>query len=92
MPFPPYVSAAYAAIFKSFYDARIELGPALYAAYSLAADTGLPAVRHPVVDFPGDSRALGGVLDEYILGTLLVAPAPIGGSSRNVYFPAGTRC
>ena len=88
MPFEPSVNATSAAIFKTFFDARAELVPALYSAYNRQSAAGLPAVRHPVMDFDSDA-ALRDVLDEFMLADLLVAPGPIGGASRSVYFPVG---
>ena len=85
-PFPPDVSPASAAIYRKFYGVRAELAVALYAAYDRQWSDGLPCVRHPVVDF-GDAAA-GAVADEYMLASLLVAPAPINATARSVYFPA----
>jgi hypothetical protein len=90
MPFPPFVNASSAAIYKAAYTARMELAPALYAAYAQQSAMGLPAVRHPLMDFDSDCTALGAVVDEFMLASLLIAPGPIGGTSRSVYFPAGS--
>lgn len=89
-PFPPFVSANYSQIFQTYYAARMQLQPALYAAYSQQYAAGIPAVRSLLLDFPSDFRALGGVVDEYLLTSLLVAPVGIGATSRYVYFPVGS--
>ena len=82
-----------AAIFKRHYDARAELLPALYSAYQRQGATGLPAVRHPVLDFDqgGDAARLGQVLDAYMFADLLVAPGQINATAREIYFPAASR-
>lgn len=88
MPFPPFVNSSSASIFKKFYDARQELIPALYSSYQRQNAQGLPAIRHPVLDFDSDA-ILRNVLDEFMFTDLLVAPGPIGGAFRSVYFPKG---
>jgi alpha-D-xyloside xylohydrolase len=91
MPFPPFVNASSAAIYKTYFDARRTLAPALYSAYALQYQQGLPAVRSLVLDFPGDAATLGKVADQFALAAgLLVAPAPVDLASRFVYFPAGS--
>mgnify|MGYP001352492753 CR=1 FL=1 len=127
-PYPPDVSASSAAIFKFYLNARLELVPALYAASRTAGTSGLPAVRHPLLDFPEvslennalslsfslslfffcllilfffssfssssssfflkDHVALRDVQNEFMFTSLLVAPAAIAATSRQVYFPA----
>jgi alpha-D-xyloside xylohydrolase len=89
-PFPPYVTSQYTAIFKKYYDVRASLQTALYSAYQRQSTTGLSCVRHPVLDFPHDGH-LGGITDQYMLGDLMVAPAPVNGTSRSVYFPVGSK-
>lgn len=87
VPFPPSVSTDSAAIFKKFYDARMTLIPSLYAAYEEQSQSGLPAVRSLLIDYWNDAT-LATIKDEYLLaGVLLIAPAPINGTSRYVYFP-----
>jgi alpha-D-xyloside xylohydrolase len=88
MPFEPSVNSTSASIFKTFFDARTELLPALYSSYQRQNELGIPAIRHPVIDFDTDS-ALRNVLDEYMFTDLLIAPGPIGGINRLIYFPKG---
>jgi alpha-glucosidase (family GH31 glycosyl hydrolase) len=89
-PYPPFVSPASAVIFKQYYDARTALIPTLYSAYQEQSVSGLPVVRSLVVDYPADAAALAKVQDEYLLASLLVAPAGVNATSRAVYFPAGS--
>jgi alpha-D-xyloside xylohydrolase len=86
MPFEPSVNSSSASIFKTFYDARTELIPALYSSYQRQSAQGLPALRHPVIDFDSDTN-LRNILDEFMFTDLLVAPGPIGEAYRSVYFP-----
>ena len=92
-PVPPFVPPGAAALFKVFYDARMELIPALYAAYSAQNAQGWPAVRSLVLDFGSGADAapiLGRITDQYMLASLLVAPVGIGRTSRSIYFPAAS--
>ncbi|MFZ2634968.1 MAG: TIM-barrel domain-containing protein [Rectinemataceae bacterium] len=69
---------------------RMALIPYLSLCAGRAASTGLPIMRHLVLDHPDDPRALA-TQDEFLLGSdLLVAPViEPGVESRKVYFPGG---
>lgn len=89
-PFPPYVDPGSAAIYREYYQQRVQLIPTLYAGYQQQGETGVPLVRSLGIDWPADIITLGGVQDQYMLGSLIVAPGPIGVDDRFVYFPAGS--
>jgi alpha-D-xyloside xylohydrolase len=69
---------------------RMALIPYLEEQFRKASVTGLPIIRHLVLDHPDDIRARE-IHDEYLLGPdLLVAPVvELGCDSRTVYFPEG---
>ncbi len=69
---------------------RMALLPYLALCARRTVATGLPVMRHLVLDFPDDPRAAA-VCDEYLLGdSLLVAPVvERGATGRSVYFPTG---
>lgn len=64
--------------------------PYQYALMQEAHETGIPPMRHLMLEFPEDERCFG-VEDEFMLGdALLVAPILEDYiESRTVYFPAG---
>jgi alpha-D-xyloside xylohydrolase len=68
---------------------RMSLIPYLYAAFAKYHRTGLPPFRPLVVDYPDDPKVYP-VEDAFLAGpSLLVAPAFVGQTQRNVYFPPG---
>lgn len=82
----PYESACRAAI-----EVRYRLLPHLYTLFQEAATRGAPIMRPLYYHYPQDEQAAD-VVDEFLLGETLLS-APIyeqGGTSRNVYLPAGT--
>ncbi|MFW6087866.1 MAG: TIM-barrel domain-containing protein, partial [Myxococcota bacterium] len=77
--------------FGRFARVHEALGPELVALATEAATTGLPMVRHLMLEFPDDPDTYR-VDDQYMLGdALLVAPVVTEGAvSRDVYLPPGT--
>ncbi|MDP3178293.1 MAG: glycoside hydrolase family 31 protein [Spirochaetaceae bacterium] len=69
---------------------RMALIPYLSLCARRASGTGLPILRHLVLDFPDDARAAE-IDDQFLLGeALLVAPVlEAGAAARSVFFPAG---
>lgn len=75
--------------FRRFARIHAALGPELAALAADAAVTSAPMVRHLMLDFPDDptSRAID---DEFLLGSLLVAPVLSEGAvTRTLYLPPG---
>jgi alpha-glucosidase len=70
---------------------RYRLIPYLYAAFSLAAETGAP-VQRPMIFADQYDRTAQDIDDQYLFGPdLLVAPVyEPGCTARQVYLPAGT--
>ena len=89
-PYPPYVSSDAAAIYQYYYNARMQLVPTLYTAWSVQNSIGYPVVHSLIMDYPNDSLTLSTITNEYSLAGLLVAPCDLFSSSRNVYFPANS--
>lgn len=71
-------------------EQRYEFLPEIYNVMKEAADTGLPALRPLVLEYPLDSNVYG-LDDEVLFGSdLLVAPVLSEGAlARGVYLPAG---
>ena len=68
---------------------RMNLLPELLRQAKIAASTGLPMMRHLVLDYPDDAQAQA-CHDEFMLGDLLIAPVlHEGATERAVYLPAG---
>ncbi|HEX7136400.1 MAG TPA: glycoside hydrolase family 31 protein [Vicinamibacterales bacterium] len=78
------------AINRGAIELRYRLLPEIYNAMNEAAETGVPAMRPLLLDFPGDESTYG-TDDEFLFGPdLLVAPVlEEGARSRGVYLPAG---
>ncbi len=77
-------------ICRSLSRLRMALVPYLRQQFRTAADTGLPVMRHLLIDHPDDPEAAR-IHDQFLLGPdLLVAPVITAGqASRKVYFPRG---
>lgn len=84
--------AATTAHFRRFARIHDALSDELSAWSAEAQETGVPIVRHLLLEFPGDRDAWL-VHDQYMLGdAFLVAPVTEeGATSREVYLPRGAR-
>ncbi|MCU1246260.1 MAG: Alpha-glucosidase [Acidobacteria bacterium] len=71
-------------------ELRYELLPTIYSAMRDAAESGVPAMRPLMLEFPDDERTYG-MDDQFLFGSdLLVAPVlSEGARSKGVYLPAG---
>jgi alpha-glucosidase len=71
-------------------ELRYELLPTIYNVLRDSSETGLPAMRPLMLEFPDDAATYG-LDDQYLFGSdLLVAPVlREGASTRNVYLPKG---
>ena len=71
-------------------ELRYELLPHLYNVMHEAAETGIPAFRPLVLEFPEDPR-VASLDDQFLLGSdLMLAPVVReGATEREVYLPAG---
>lgn len=78
------------AFFGRFARIHQALQPELEALAAEAATTGMPIVRHLMLEYPGDAETWD-ISDQYLLGPdLLVAPITEEGSTRrDVYLPEG---
>lgn len=71
------------------YNLRTNLLPYLYMQAMNAKNTGLPMMRHLVLEYPQDS-SVADIDDEFMLGDLLIAPIiEAGQTSRRLYLPHG---
>lgn len=72
-------------------ELRYELLPYIYNVMEQSSETGLPALRPLVLEFPGDEN-VAAIDDEFFFGgDLLVAPVLRGGvTERDIYLPEGT--
>ena len=77
-------------LFRRYAQLHVSLFPYLYTCAYEATRTGLPIMRHPMLEFPGDPAA-SNTDHEYLLGDrLLVAPVVTEGSiTRTLYLPRG---
>jgi len=77
-------------LFRRYARLHTSLFPYLYTYAHRAAETGLPIMRHPLLEFPDDNRTFDAEY-EYLLGEeLLVAPVVTDGArTRSLYLPAG---
>ena len=76
--------------FRHYARLHTSLFPYLYTYAHQAAETGLPIIRHPLLEFPDDSQVYDAKYG-YLLGKkLLVAPVVSEGSrTRSLYLPPG---
>lgn len=71
------------------YRLRSNLIPTLYYEALRSQETGLPMMRHLVLEYPEDPNTLD-IEDAFMMGNLLVAPILWEGQTqRRVYLPAG---
>src|ERR1051325_4221712 len=78
------------AINRRAIELRYQLLPEIYSVMRESAESGLPAMRPLLLEFPGDESTYGND-DEFMFGSdLLVAPVlREGATDRGVYLPAG---
>ena len=78
-------------IYKNYVDLHTALAPYITRLSAEACRTGMPVVRHLVLQYQNDANVYN-INDEFMLGDgLLVAPILTRGTtSRTVYLPAGT--
>ena len=78
-------------IYRNFTRLHTELIPYMQKYSKIACDTGMPPVRHLVLNYPTDT-AVYDMIDEFMLGEgLLVAPILAENTfERDVYLPAGS--
>lgn len=78
------------AINRRSIELRYRLLPTIYSAMRDAAQSGIPAMRPLMLDYPGDESTYG-MDDEFLFGSdLLVAPVLWeGATARGVYLPKG---
>ena len=71
-------------------ELRYELLPYIYSVMHDAAESGLPAMRPLMLEYPKDERTYG-IDDQFLFGSdLLVAPVLLeAAAQRSVYLPAG---
>jgi alpha-D-xyloside xylohydrolase len=77
-------------VFRNYARLHVSLFPYLYTYAHEATETGLPIIRHPMLEFP-DDPATAETEYEYLLGDrLLVAPVVTeGATTRALYLPKG---
>lgn len=82
--------AAYEGLNRRAIELRYELLPQIYNEMKLASETGVPALRPMMLEFPGDARAAR-LDDQFMFGSdLLVAPVLFEGRTRReLYLPQG---
>lgn len=74
---------------KHLHNLRMNLIPYLYDQAVKASETGLPMMRHLILDYPED-EPVRDVQDCFLLGDLLVCPVVRQGEEeREVYLPSG---
>jgi len=78
------------ALFRRYAQLHVSLFPYLYAYAQQATTTGLPIMRHLMLEYPDDPMAWS-TEDEYLLGEkILVAPVIAkGATTRSLYLPKG---
>ncbi len=71
-------------------ELRYQLLPHIYSAMREAAETGIPAMRPLMLEYPEDERTYG-IDDQFLFGSdLLIAPVLRAGvTERGVYLPRG---
>ena len=77
-------------LFRRYAQLHVSLFPYLYAYAQQATTTGLPIMRHLMLEYPEDPMAWN-TEDEYLLGEkILVAPVIVeGATTRSLYLPKG---
>jgi len=77
-------------LFRRYAELHMSLFPYLYTYAQAATKTGLPIMRHLMLEYPNDPAAWN-VDDEYLLGEkILVAPVLMeGATTRSLYLPRG---
>ncbi|MGH9581304.1 MAG: glycoside hydrolase family 31 protein, partial [Bryobacteraceae bacterium] len=77
--------------FRRYARLHVSLFPYLYTYARQATKTGLPVMRHPMLEFPKDPKTYN-TRAEYFLGDkILVAPVvKQGATSRSLYLPQGS--
>jgi len=77
--------------FRAMAKLHQQLAPLYRALADQAQESGLPIIRHLLLEFPNDDAAWG-VHDQFMIGSdILVAPITTEGTtSREVYLPAGS--
>ncbi|HVS33053.1 MAG TPA: glycoside hydrolase family 31 protein [Thermoanaerobaculia bacterium] len=82
--------AAHEALNRRAIELRYQLLPHIYSAMREAAETGIPAMRPLMLEFP-DDPVLHGIDDQFLFGSdLLIAPVLREGiTRRGVYLPRG---
>lgn len=77
-------------IYRNFTKLHVELLPYMQKYSKIACDTGIPPVRHPVLQYPDDINVYS-LNEEFLLGEgLYVAPITKGGTfERELYLPRG---
>jgi alpha-glucosidase len=78
------------AINRRAIELRYELLPTIYSVMREASETGIPAMRPLMLEYPDDGRTYG-MDDEFLFGSdLLIAPVlREAATQRSVYLPAG---
>ncbi|WP_304942099.1 glycoside hydrolase family 31 protein [Vallitalea guaymasensis] len=72
------------------YNLRMNLLPYIYDQARKSSETGIPMMKHLVLDYP-DDEVVYNVEDSFILGDILIAPViNEGKTDREVYLPEGT--
>jgi alpha-D-xyloside xylohydrolase len=76
-------------LFKKFAELRNRLNPYIVRLAAESAETGLPIMRHLMLEFPDDSACCK-IEDQFMFGSaFLVAPIIKEGGKREIYFPKG---
>lgn len=74
---------------RFLYRLRANLMPEIYNQALKSSESGLPMMRHLVLDYPGDSNVFD-IEDEFMFGDMLIAPIiEEGRNRRDVYLPEG---
>jgi alpha-D-xyloside xylohydrolase len=74
---------------RDYLELRYRLIPYLYTESRLAADSGLPLLRHLAIEFQ-DDPTVWNIEDQFMCGrNILVAPILSRNDERRVYLPAG---
>ncbi len=82
--------AEHEAVNRRAIELRYQLLPHIYSVMREASDTGIPAMRPMLLEFPQDTGTSGNA-DQFLFGSdLLIAPVlRDGATQRGVYLPAG---